>query len=959
MHTGIRIDKHFIFVLVLIFSLSAPVIAQLPPSDTSTAWTSKRIQDQMRWKLENTDPEFGSPLSLTILLNAPSEKLDQLVSEADFSSTDPAQAKKKRTSLHRSVEALVLQENETATKQATEILNKLIELNAPEDISSIVTTHGVEFTGFTRRVESGNKVFEASAPNPQPQSVFNIRELTYEYAALFLLTGKPEYAANARDILLRFAEVAPSWPLYDRKNKPHPQSDERALLSGTINGLWGAWHPLDLRESLSLLRAYDIIRPTLTLEEKENIEKNFFIHQKALNDSMSRHQRIYSNLQGYRLSPLILFALVLERPDYVHEAVNYIHNLLRYSYTPDGFWKEFTPGYHQQITSRLMGSCALLTKGYSDPAGYIYEPDGTRFDNLDLHERFAVQFERMKTALQVLSMPDGTLLSLNDSWPKKDKATPSASLRLDSPGLLSVAGIAKLGTEKMVAFLQFDGIRGHDHDDPLNLVWFAGGREVFGETGYQALPDSGSTREWHSIAASHNTVIVNENMKQRDSNRLPPRLNVFKGESKNDFPFLAGADSLVRRPSREQIFDPRARQEALSPPGSSSAQSRMEFNYRDKEKPIVAAQPAAAQFANQGRLLIWDTPENATQAMEAEQEMAYPDITSLYRRTVVMIPTGNEDGILVDIFRIRGGGIHDFALRGGLDEPYTIEFDIPLQPASGELYKYVQLKKSAKVHPPLVATMRYPDGYEVRSRLSALFGTPVGELTLLTGEAPAIRRMGTAPFSFIRHQVPEQHRDFSELNNSLESCFVWVHEASRHGFSIQKVVVKRDNDNLVIYIRSKAREDWVFSALEPDSTIYSHNFRFKGKLASATTVDGKTTGRIHSGTLLKKEGHTIAEKAVSLSVPILKTLRKEAGDATDSVVFALPEGVSLHKYTLAHLDLGDVIRYSIPVTAIHSENQQVRIDLSHTPGFVIQGDSITMTNFPGWKFKGKVLLSLE
>ncbi len=932
-HSEIRIDKHFIFALFLIFNFCVPVIAQqAPSSDPPIPWTSERIQNQMRWKLENTDPEFGSPLSLTILLNASSEKLDQLVSEADFYGTDPAQAKRKRTSLHRSVEALVLQENETAAKQATELLNKLIEINAPDDISSIVTTHGVEFTGFTRRVESGNKVFEASAPNPQPQSVLNIRELTYEYAALFLITGKAEYAAKARDILLRFAEVAPSWPLYDRKNNPHPQSDERALLSGTISGLWGVWHPLDLRESFSLLRAYDIIRPALTPEEKENIEKNFFIHQKTLNDSMSRHQRIYSNLQGYRLSPLILFGLVLERPDYVHEAVNYISDLLQYSYTPDGFWKEFTPGYHQQITSRLMGSCSLLTKGYSDPAGYIYEPDGTRFDNLNLHERFAVQFERMKTALQVLSMPDGTLLSLNDAWPKKDKATPSASQRLDSPGLLSVAGIAKLGTEKMVAFLQFDGIRGHDHDDPLNLVWFAGGREVFGETGYQALPDSGSTREWHTIAASHNTVIVNENMKQRDSNRLPPRLNVFKGESKNDFPFLAGADS---------------------------AQSRLEFAYRDKEKPIIAAQPAAAQFANQGRLLIWDTPENATQAMEAERENAYPDITSLYRRTIVMIPTGNGDGILVDIFRIRGGGIHDFALRGGLDEPYTIEFDIPLQPASGELYKYVQLKKSAEVHPPLTATMRYPDGYEVRSRLSALFGTPDGELTLLTGEAPAIRRMGTAPFSFIRHQVSKQHRDFSELNNSLESCFVWVHEASRHGFSIQKVVVKRDNDNLVIYIRSKDREDWVFSALEPDSIIYSHNFHFKGKLASATTVDGKTTGRIHSGTLLKKEGNTIAEKAPSLSVPILKTLRKEAGDATDSVVFTLPENTPLQKYTLAHLDLGDVIRYSIPVTAMHSENQQVRIDLGHTPGFVIQGETITMTNFPGWKFKGKVLLSLE
>src|SRR5690606_29761556 len=69
---------------------------------------------------------------------------------------------------------------------------------------------------------------------------------------------------------------------------------------------------------------------------------------------------------------------------------------------------------------------------------------------------------------------------------------------------------------------------------------------------------------------------------------------------------------------------------------------------------------------------------------------------------------------------------------------------------------------------------------------------------------------------------------------------------------------------------------------------------------------------------------------------------------------SLPDGV-----TLAHIDLGDVIRYSIPVTSIEHVRDGSWLHLAHDAGFQRTATEVLMTTFPGWRIDGVPTVVVE
>ena len=882
-------------VVFLSLTIMNPIHAMsAPPQKEPKAYELSQTLEQMHWKLADRDWDFGLPYSLGSWKAAGPKELDVLIKESKREGSG--------SNLHRTVEALILENDPASRQRALEILQKLVAIHDVKDINAVVTEHGVEYPGFATRQESSGKVYEITAPNEQRPQVFNVRNLAYEYAALYLLTGDPAYAEKAKAILLRFAEVVHAWPLYDRANQPRAQDEIAYLRYGNANGLWSTWAPLDLANSLPLLRAYDILRPALTEKERKTLETDLFMYHKNLLDGFQL-DKSYNNLVGSRLLPLFRFGQVLQRPEYIHEAVKHWRELLLYSYAPDGFWKELSPAYHQQITGRLVGMIAPAVRGYSDPAGYVYAKTGERFEDLDLERQAAAQLVRMEEAQSVLAMPDGYMVSLNDDWPKGQRVPQEMIGAINKPGLLGVSGVAKLGVDGMVAFLQFDGTRGHDHDDALNLNWFAGGREVFSDTGYQALPGSDSSRTWHTISASHNTVAVNE---------------------KTQFSSREGLDV---------------------PAGSEVKGGRY---------PVVGLLPEAARTVDQGRLLLWSAEHGQAQAMEAEQENAYPGVTSLFRRTVVMVPTGNGDGYLVDIFRIVGGRTHDFFLRGGLDKPYTMSFNQKLQPVKKSAYEFMAITEEGPVQLPLVEKTTYEDGYEVVSRLGKVLGTDSAKLDLLVGNAPAIRRLGRAPVSILRRSLPSG-------DEKLKSTYVWVHAAGKAGKEIQDVKVESEGENVTVIVERTGSRDMVFSGPADNSRFEPGDWQFTGRLAYASQRGEEVAGVVFGGEALQHNGIVVAPAQPSLKGLVLSTTNRDAGEEADSLLVrmdggALPEGFTPR---LAHIDFGDVIRFSIPVESAEVEEGGLRLKLKHGPGFVVDGGQLKMTSFPGWVIASPASIRLD
>lgn len=320
----------------------------------------------------------------------------------------------------------------------------------------------------------------------------------------------------------------------------------------------------------------------------------------------------------------------------------------------------------------------------------------------------------------------------------------------------------------------------------------------------------------------------------------------------------------------------------------------------------------------------------------------------------MMVTLSEDEGYLVDIFRIRGGNTHDYFIRGGLDEAFTIQFDTELPSADGLVYEFIHLKQRGEVGLPLQAHIEFASGGQrVISRLAEVFGSSPSQLEIFSGVAPAIRRAGTAPFSFVRHSV----KDSSE---ELETCFVWIHEATRGKSRIQGVQAEETQGTVTVTIDLGDRKDVVLSALDPDTEVSVGDLVLKGKLAFASQKGETPTGWVHHGTSLKKKGVQIAGRSPGLKANIVGVLSRQAGDEGDALLIDAPPETAGRGYRLAHIDLGDAIRYSIPITGLEAgEPGTLRVNLSHGPGFRLKNGEIVMTQFPGWKVRSLPSVLLE
>lgn len=806
-------------------------------------------------------------------------------------------------SLHRTLENLILQ-NETAV--AERILRILIEDWKNEEPLVLP--------------ELGRKPGEVAA------FIDRARNLSYEYALLAVLTRNEEYAQQAKRIILEFARVFPEWSFYDLDGRAWDQSNLRYRWKWRALAQWGSWYPTDMYSGLTLLRAYDTLRPLFSKQEQERVEQRLFVHHKESIDQfngywkdavfdtrVSAYWQIYHNLVVYQWESLIRYAQVLQRPDWIHAVVRHWQEMMRYSYFPDGFFHELTTDYHRQITNGVLNSVPGMLAGYSDPEGYIDSASGERLDHLDFSQ-WEVLMSRIHDSQRVLALPDNTLLNTNDAGPARAQAPVEYGEIGDQPGLLGASGLAKLGTSGMAVHILYNGISGHDHFNALNLFWYAGNREVFSGTGYRPLKGSDNTREWNTITASHNTVMV---------------------DGENHF---AKRDSLrIRQPNTAFT---------AQPPQNRGVD------------PVEVTQPVGAQYANHGNLLLWDAESEEVQAMEVAQEKAYPEQVSLFRRTVVLVPLAHGEGYLVDIFRVNGGSRHELFLRGGLDHAYDLSYNVPLTEHQETLYKYLQVKKKTdlnrlQIPDGLQARVVYRDGLKVISHIPGLYGLHGGQWTLMQGTAPAIRRMGNADYSLLRQDVGPD-------GGELETVFVRVNETTSGAERIRAVRAYVKEGNVFLQIQREGVVDYVLSGVHDESRFGYGEWRFQGKLAWARVANEEEfSGRVFSGNALSWNDQEIAARK-PVTAKVLSTGARFQGEESDYVDLVLADDRPLQSEPrLVLLKLGDYFSYAIQVTGFQQNGKQLRLKLQHPAGFEVRKDAVYMNFWPGWRVVAKPTAELH
>ncbi len=334
--------------------------------------------------------------------------------------------------------------------------------------------------------------------------------MAFNCARAYHWGGGEQYARRAAVILHRLAEVYPHLPIhglsdysfrrpafYDN-DPPHPYLSQK---------LGSTWFYNEI--SHAAVMAYDLTYDSPAWDElsaergvdaRAMVEREFI--QGMADFSLLQDRRWLTNMTPSWCRGLITVGRVTGEPRYVHLAAGMLRDLLRQDFFADGMWKEGAVSYHMQTANGLRGAWRVA-KGYSDPPGYAFEETGERFDDLDPLAT-EVFLQRALEAHEALAYPDGTFCCVHDTWPSH-RTEPSET---ETSRMLWSMGQAILGSgtgdARAQAQLHFSGSHGHAHHDPLNLTYWAGGRELVSDLGYTHT----IYRRYATSSASHNLVIV-------------------------------------------------------------------------------------------------------------------------------------------------------------------------------------------------------------------------------------------------------------------------------------------------------------------------------------------------------------------------------------------------------------------------------------------------------------------
>ena len=691
------------------------------------------------------------------------------------------------------------------------------------------------------------------------------RDAAYHLALLYALTGDQAHARRSAILLARLAEVMPNWPiqsphfgpLEDRKLLPRDWPDYHT--TDRVTGVWGGWIYTAVSNGVALAYAYDLIHESGELQRMGTLEAV----ERELNwsiDFQLGYGREMGNMDMASMRGLIDVAGVVGRPDVIHHCVRWVRDLYHTMFYADGWWHEGTVSYHQQMHGGLREVLRNYLQGYSDPPGYLGE-DGARYDDLDLAAELARPIQRATAVLDEIHQPNGNYQAIHDtSYPQvnwEKLAITEAKSRLWGGVGHAILGIGT-GDNMVQATLHFGGIHGHSHYDTLNMMLFAKGKELISETRYRPMDGSESTREWHTMTAGHVTVVVDEKNQSVTTRRDEQPADAIAGVPDGKYRWRGHGNHLV-----------------------------------------------------DGRLRIYNTDFDPVQVVEADGERAYDEtkVGGMYRRTVALVRISESDTYVIDIFRTRGGSTHDYMLHGCLDEPHSAELSVLLdETIPGSLHKYIDDLRAGPTDGGWTVTSSLDSG---EASLKSFF-LPQPGTRIIRGEAPAMRRIGNAPFVAARQ-------------SDGESIFVAAH----HPFTNEPLVrdvelVELTMDRVALRVVLPDRVDTIVSTDEG----FSHS------------AEGQWDYEVGGGHAL--EG------------VIQRTLRMEVGDAIDAFVTdtPLPADGSLDGFTLI-VDLGGVLVQAFTIDHVERRDGETIVHSRDEPGMAISRGLVKQTYFPCWGIAGQ------
>lgn len=363
-----------------------------------------------------------------------------------------------------------------------------------------------------------------------------------------------------------------------------------------------------------------------------------------------------------------------------------------------------------------------------------------------------------------------------------------------------------------------------------------------------------------------------------------------------------------------------------------------------------------------GSLLLYDVSEPEIQVVEGCGERSYNLIIKdleMYRRKLVMVGVSEKDAYIVDIFRVKGGSLHDWVAHGSADEDQDVACSLNLKPRPGTLrgpdtkysdtrkeqdivledrdsdYGLVDNLRSAVTSDTWTLDWRCKDGSGVGLRVTMLGGP---EREVIVGQAPSVRA------------IKEENR----LADLYKSSILVVRERGRETVNVavwepykgQPFIdgvepLHVDDEGLAIGLKVKIgrRVDYILStADEPPfklRTFYGdeESIKMRGRLAVISKVEGKTRFIYLLDCVMVEEGGYVVEGKGCISGTITAVNRLD-GEFSFRTCTILPTDGSLNGRTII-VRHGDGSTHGYTIRNVKRDGEESVIYVKEDPGFEI------------------------
>ncbi|MEN6645542.1 MAG: heparinase II/III family protein [Armatimonadia bacterium] len=379
-----------------------------------------------------------------------------------------------------------------------------------------------------------------------------------------------------------------------------------------------------------------------------------------------------------------------------------------------------------------------------------------------------------------------------------------------------------------------------------------------------------------------------------------------------------------------------------------------------------------------GDLVSFFPGTKGVSAVEADGRRGYSRIQGLdtYRRLLVLIPVSDQDAYVVDIFRVRGGKVHDWLMHGDADEDMTAEVNLPLTDNPNSLtappaaissiqpsksYAMLRDLRTASAETGFLATFRYAAETTRGVRLHVLPPSPV---SVYLGRSPSVRRTGRGNQADNRkiydYWMPHLMMRRQTDAGPLDSVFAAVLEPFAGETFIQSVerlsLTEAPPGAVGLRVRHGQTEDIILSMPQQPAgeCRTADGVVLQGGLGIIRRVNGQPRGLwLFDGERLADGEMKLAQKQTRYQGSIEGASRKVEGAGDDAFVTTadIPAGEALRGVWMI-VTHGGGFTHGYPIDHVEKRDGKSVIVLGTDHGLRVQGGVTEEVCFPQRKFTG-------